>query len=224
MQWVQLSAEEIPSRIQAITGKRGRPRNNEKAKNKDAPKVKRGRGRPPKIKTPEPLNKTDNRLPKKLETQETPSEEDKAKMTKSKKKIRQKVQRGDSQTPVQGQARNKRKQDTKNLKQKDTKKKFKAEKEKMKTKQEKMKEKVKREKKEKVKAKGKEEPRARPSSRADKALATQRRLEEQQRQQVILEEMKKPTEDMCLTDHQVLRVMEGPVLKTFLLPERLLNI
>lgn len=69
----------------------------------------------------------------------------------------------------------------------------------MKTKQEKLKEKVKREKKEKVKAKGKEEPRARPSCRA-----TQRRLEERQRQQVILEEMKKPTEDMCLADHQPL--------------------
>lgn len=84
----------------------------------------------------------------------------------------------------------------------------------MKTKQEKLKEKVKREKKEKVKVKGKEEPRARPSCRA-----TQRRLEERQRQQVILEEMKKPTEDMCLADHQVLRVMEGPVVRTFLLPE-----
>lgn len=99
-----------------------------------------------------------------------------------------------------------------------------AEKEKMKTKQEKLKEKVKREKKEKVKAKGKEGPRARPSCRADKTLATQKRLEEQQRQQAILEEMKKPTEDMCLSDHQVLRVMEGPVLRTFLvLPEGLVN-
>lgn len=126
LQWVQLSAEEIPSRIQAITGKRGRPRNNEKAKNKEVPKVKRGRGRPPKIKMPELLNKTDNRLPKKLETQEILSEDDKAKMTKNKKKMRQKVQRGESQTPVQGQARNKRKQDTKSLKQKDTKKKLKV--------------------------------------------------------------------------------------------------
>lgn len=181
LQWVQLSAEEIPSRIQAITGRRGRPRNSEKSKDKDkeVPRVRRGRGRPPKVQVPGLLTETDNRLPKKLETQETLSEEDKAKMTKSKKKMRQKVQRGESQPPVQGQARNKRKQDTKSSKPKDTKRKFKAEKEKMKTKQEKLKEKVKREKKEKVKAKGKEEPRARPSCRA-----TQRRLEEQQRQQV----------------------------------------
>uniref|UniRef100_UPI00403857CD bromodomain adjacent to zinc finger domain protein 2A isoform X1 n=2 Tax=Callospermophilus lateralis TaxID=76772 RepID=UPI00403857CD len=203
LQWVKLSAEEIPSRIQAITGKRGRPRNNEKAKTKEVPKVKRGRGRPPKVKIPELLNKTDNRFLKKPEAQETLNEEDKAKMNKSKKKMRQKVQRGECQTPVQGQARNKRKQDTKSLKQKDAKKKFKAEKEKIKTKQEKMKEKMKREKKEKVKIK-EEVAKAKPACKADKTLATQRRLEERQRQQKILEEMKKPTEDMCLADHQPL--------------------
>ncbi|XP_032146350.1 bromodomain adjacent to zinc finger domain protein 2A isoform X4 [Sapajus apella] len=205
LQWVQLSAEEIPSRIQAITGKRGRPRNTEKAKTKEVPKVKRGRGRPPKVKITEVLNKTDNRLLKKLEAQETLSEEDKAKIGKSKKKMRQKVQRGECQTTIQAQAKNKRKQETKNLKQKEAKKKSKAEKEKVKTKQEKLKEKVKREKKEKVKMKEKEEvAKAKPACKADKTLATQRRLEERQRQQMILEEMKKPTEDMCLTDHQPL--------------------
>ncbi|XP_074258854.1 bromodomain adjacent to zinc finger domain protein 2A isoform X2 [Saimiri boliviensis] len=205
LQWVQLSAEEIPSRIQAITGKRGRPRNTEKAKTKEVPKVKRGRGRPPKVKITEVLNKTDNRLLKKLEAQETLSEEDKAKIGKSKKKMRQKVQRGECQTTIQGQAKNKRKQETKSLKQKEAKKKSKAEKEKVKTKQEKLKEKVKREKKEKVKMKEKEEvAKAKPACKADKTLATQRRLEERQRQQMILEEMKKPTEDMCLTDHQLL--------------------
>ncbi|XP_037852865.2 bromodomain adjacent to zinc finger domain protein 2A isoform X4 [Chlorocebus sabaeus] len=205
LQWVQLSAEEIPSRIQAITGKRGRPRNTEKTKTKEVPKVKRGRGRPPKVKITELLDKTDNRLLKKLEAQETPNEEDKAKIGKSKKKMRQKVQRGECQTTIQGQARNKRKQETKSLKQKEAKKKSKAEKEKGKTKQEKLKEKVKREKKEKVKMKEKEEvAKAKPACKADKTLATQRRLEERQRQQMILEEMKKPTEDMCLTDHQPL--------------------
>lgn len=206
LQWVQLSAEEIPSRIQAITGKRGRPRNTEKAKTKEVPKVKRGRGRPPKVKITEMLNKTENRLLKKLEAQETLNEEDKAKMSKIKKKIKQKVQRGDCQAPSQGQARNKRKQETKSLKQKETKKKSKADKEKVKTKQERLKEKVKKEKKEKVKMKEKEEVAKAKSAckKADKMLATQRRLEERQRQQMILEEMKKPTEDMCLTDHQPL--------------------
>ncbi|XP_053413555.1 bromodomain adjacent to zinc finger domain protein 2A isoform X1 [Nycticebus coucang] len=205
LQWVQLSVEEIPSRIQAITGKRGRPRNTEKAKTKEVPKVKRGRGRPPKVKITELLNKTENRVLKKLEAQETVNEEDKAKISKSKKKMRQKVQRGECQTTTQGQARNKRKQETKIPKQKEAKKKSKAEKEKVKTRQEKLKEKVKREKKEKVKMKEKEEgTKAKPACKADKTLATQRRLEERQKQQMILEEMKKPTEDMCLADHQPL--------------------
>ncbi|XP_012587952.1 PREDICTED: bromodomain adjacent to zinc finger domain protein 2A [Condylura cristata] len=204
LQWVRLSAEEIPSRIQAITGKRGRPRNTEKAKAKEVPKVKRGRGRPPKVKITELLNKTENRLLKKLEAQETLNEEDKARMSKIKKKVKQKVQRGECPTTTQGQARNKRKQENKSLKQKEAKKKSKAEKEKVKTKQEKLKEKVKKEKKEKVKMKEKEEVARAKTAGKEKTLATQRRLEERQRQQMILEEMKKPTEDMCLTDHQPL--------------------
>lgn len=94
----------------------------------------------------------------------------------------------------------------------------------MKTKQERLKDKVKREKKEKVKVKVKEEvAKAKPVCKAEKTLATQRRLEERQRQQVILEEMKKPTEDMCLADHQVLGVMDGPVLRTLVLTEGALS-
>lgn len=69
---MKLSPEEIPSRIQAITGKRGRPRNAEKAKTKETPAVKRGRGRPPKVKMVDLLSKTDARLLKRLEAQGTP--------------------------------------------------------------------------------------------------------------------------------------------------------
>nr|XP_017507428.1 bromodomain adjacent to zinc finger domain protein 2A isoform X1 [Manis javanica] len=200
LQWIQLSAEEIPSRIQAITGKRGRPRNTEKAKTKEVPKVKRGRGRPPKVKITEMLNKTENHLLKKLEAQETGSEGEKAKTSKV-KKPRQKAQRGECQMAIPGQARNKWKQETKSLKQKEAKKKFKAEKEKVKTK----KEKAKREKKDKAKMKEKEEgTKAKPACKAGKTPAVQRCLEEWQRQQMILEEMRKPTEDMCLPDHQPL--------------------
>lgn len=59
----------------------------------------------------------------------------------------------------------------------------------------------------KEKAKPKDKKAAAPSGKvprkADKNLLAQRRQEERQRQQMILEEMKKPTEDMCLGDHQV---------------------
>ncbi|XP_061471168.1 bromodomain adjacent to zinc finger domain protein 2A isoform X4 [Rhineura floridana] len=197
LQWVQLTPEEIPSRIQAITGKRGRPRNTEKAKAKEIPKVKRGRGRPPKVKVPDLLSKTDARVLKKLEAQEVLSDEDKVKMSKIKKKMRQKVQ-------------NKQKQEAKALKPKEikpkeVKKKPKVKKEKgkpEKNKPEKLKEKAKL--KEKVKPKEKKVvASAKVPRKVDKNLLA-RRQEERQRQQMILEEMKKPTEDMCLGDHQPL--------------------
>nr|XP_020845714.1 bromodomain adjacent to zinc finger domain protein 2A isoform X4 [Phascolarctos cinereus] len=186
LKWVQLSVEEIPSRIQAITGKRGRPRNTEKAKAKEMPKVKRGRGRPPKVKITEVLSKTDTRLLKRLEGTDAPSDGEKVKMSKIKKKIRRK-------------AKNQRKQEAKSSRQKEIKKKSKAEKEKVKAKADTLKEKV---RKEKVRPKEKEE--AKPACKAERVSAPQRRLEERQRQQMILEEMKKPTEDMCLADHQPL--------------------
>uniref|UniRef100_A0A8D0C4W9 Bromodomain adjacent to zinc finger domain 2A n=1 Tax=Salvator merianae TaxID=96440 RepID=A0A8D0C4W9_SALMN len=200
LQWVKLTSEEIPSRIQAITGKRGRPRNTEKIKAKEVPKVKRGRGRPPKAKVPELLSKTDARVLKKLESQEVLSDEDKLKMNKIKKKMRQKVQ-------------NKQKQDVKVLKAKEVKPKEVKKKPKMKKEKNKV-EKNKPEKlkeKEKVKLKEKVKPKEKKvvvsvkiPQKVDKGLLSQRRQEERERQQMILEEMKKPTEDMCLADHQPL--------------------
>lgn len=55
----------------------------------------------------------------------------------------------------------------------------------------------------KDKARPKEKKGGKGPRKADKGLLAQRRLEERRRQQLILEEMKKPTEDMCLGDHQV---------------------
>ncbi|CAN0015748.1 unnamed protein product [Bubo scandiacus] len=178
LQWVKLSPEEIPSRIQAITGKRGRPRNAEKAKPKEPPAAKRGRGRPPKVKMVDLLSKTDARLLKRLEAQEVLSDEDKLKMSKIKKKMRRK-------------AKNKQKQEAKAPRAKEAKKKSKA------------KEKKSKPEKGKDKARPKEKKGKGPR-KADKGLVAQRRLEERRRQQLILEEMKKPTEDMCLGDHQPL--------------------
>ncbi|XP_062975919.1 bromodomain adjacent to zinc finger domain protein 2A isoform X4 [Elgaria multicarinata webbii] len=206
LHWVKLTHEEIPSRIQAITGKRGRPRNTEKAKAKEMPKVKRGRGRPPKVKVPDLLSKTDARVLRRLEAQDVLSDEDKLKMNKIKKKMRQKVQNKQKQE-AKAQKQEAKVQKTKEVKSKEVKKKPKPQ-----IKKEKIKpEKIKAEKlKEKVKMKEKVKPKekkvvasAKVPRKVDKVLA-QRRQEERQRQQMILEEMKKPTEDMCLGDHQPL--------------------
>uniref|UniRef100_A0A8C3QF02 Bromodomain adjacent to zinc finger domain 2A n=1 Tax=Cyanoderma ruficeps TaxID=181631 RepID=A0A8C3QF02_9PASS len=208
VQWVKLSPEEIPGRIQAITGKRGRPRNAEKAKPREPPATKRGRGRPPKVRMVDLLSKTDARLLKRLEAQEVLSEEDKLKMSKIKKKMRRKVRAGGwgaaqiwvGVSLVQGvpervvsspQAKNKQKQEAKAPRAKEAKKKSKA------------KEKKGKPEKGKDKARPKEK-KGKGARKADKGQLAQRRLEERQRQQLILEEMKKPTEDMCLGDHEPL--------------------
>lgn len=47
---------------------------------------------------------------------------------------------------------------------------------------------------------------------AERRAQAQRRLEERKRQQVIAEELKKPTEDMCLTDHKVSCVIDTQFL------------
>ncbi|CAM9948582.1 unnamed protein product, partial [Bubo scandiacus] len=124
------------------------------------------------------LSKTDARLLKRLEAQEVLSDEDKLKMSKIKKKMRRK-------------AKNKQKQEAKAPRAKEAKKKSKA------------KEKKSKPEKGKDKARPKEKKGKGPR-KADKGLVAQRRLEERRRQQLILEEMKKPTEDMCLGDHQPL--------------------
>ncbi|OPJ69956.1 ATP synthase subunit beta, mitochondrial [Patagioenas fasciata monilis] len=135
------------------------------------------------------LSKTDARLLKRLEAQDVLSDEDKLKMSKIKKKMRRK-------------AKNKQKQEARAPRAKEAKKKPKVSlqaKEK-KGKAEKGKEKV---EKGKEKARPKEK-KGKGARKADKGLLAQRRLEERRRQQLILEEMKKPTEDMCLGDHQPL--------------------
>ncbi|KAM3933596.1 bromodomain adjacent to zinc finger domain protein 2A isoform 1-T2 [Leptodactylus fuscus] len=188
--WVLLNSEEIPSRILAITGKRGRPRNMEKAKAKES-KVKRGRGRPPKVKMIDLLSKPDAKLLRKLENQDILSDVEKVQLSKLRKKMRRKAR---SQEAKQEAA--------KKLKLREKKEKEKEEKER----EQKIKEAEQMEVKKKVRRKLKEKvapppPVPKPDR---KQLAQQRRLEERKRQQFMLEEMKKPTEDMCLPDHQPL--------------------
>lgn len=43
---------------------------------------------------------------------------------------------------------------------------------------------------------------------AERRAQAQKRLEERKRQQLITEELKKPTEDMCLTDHKVSPIID----------------
>ncbi|XP_075708200.1 bromodomain adjacent to zinc finger domain protein 2A isoform X2 [Rhinoderma darwinii] len=185
--WVLLNSEEIPSRILAITGKRGRPRNMEKAKAREN-KVKRGRGRPPKVKMIDLLSKPDAKLLRKLENQDILSDFEKVQLSKLRKKMRRKAR---SQEAKQEAAKKLKLREKKEREKEEREQKIKE------AEQIVVKKKVKR----KLKAKVVTPPVPKPDR---KQLAQQRRLEERERQQFMLEELKKPTEDMCLPDHQPL--------------------
>ncbi|XP_067880764.1 bromodomain adjacent to zinc finger domain protein 2A-like isoform X2 [Heterodontus francisci] len=91
-QWYKLNAEEIPLRIKAMMGRRGRPPNPNKQRAQKQPKVKRGKGRPPKVKTVTLLNNTDAKLMKKLESQAVLNEKEKQKLKALMNKLKQKGQ------------------------------------------------------------------------------------------------------------------------------------
>ncbi|KAM5180603.1 LOW QUALITY PROTEIN: bromodomain adjacent to zinc finger domain protein 2A [Mantella aurantiaca] len=199
LQWILLKSEEIPSRILAITGKRGRPRNLEKAKAKEN-KVKRGRGRPPKVKMIDLLNKADAKLLRKLENQDIVSDVEKVQLSKLRKKMRRKARNQEAKQEAAKKLR---------LREKKEKEKEEREREQRIKEAEQIAEKKAKEAEliaEKRRARRRTREKAAPVVHKPdrKQLAQQRRLEERKRQQFMLEELKKPTEDMCLSDHQPL--------------------
>ncbi|KAJ8397025.1 hypothetical protein AAFF_G00010790 [Aldrovandia affinis] len=124
VEWFLLADEQVPSMIMAITGRRGRPPNPDRVRPRARPRPRAPRnqvgpirrpGRPPKFKMVDLLSNVEARLLKKLEAQDTLSEEEKEKLMKMKKKMKRK-------------ARNKRKEDAKNKKIRQEKRKAKLEK------------------------------------------------------------------------------------------------
>uniref|UniRef100_A0A3B4DMB2 Bromodomain adjacent to zinc finger domain, 2A n=1 Tax=Pygocentrus nattereri TaxID=42514 RepID=A0A3B4DMB2_PYGNA len=229
--WFLLANEEVPSIIMSITGRRGRPPNPDKEGRPRTrgrwPKGTPGRrpGRPPKAKMIDLLSKIDARLLKRLEAKEELTEEDKEKLIKIKKKMKKKVRfycsiNGSltcsnakepmSEEQAQGQfpdtempqpasepkKRGRRKKATAPAPVEEDLEKASP---------------VKRAARARCKAKALAKAQAEMEAQAQAALAAkrqaerraqaQKRLEERKRQQLILEELKKPAEDMCLTDH-----------------------
>uniref|UniRef100_UPI00398F88FF bromodomain adjacent to zinc finger domain protein 2A-like isoform X2 n=1 Tax=Pristiophorus japonicus TaxID=55135 RepID=UPI00398F88FF len=149
-QWCKLNADEIPLRIKAMMGRLGRPPNPNKQRAPKQPKVKRGKGRPPKVKTVTLLNNTDAKLMKKLETQAVLNEKEKQKLKALMNKLKQKGQTKLKPGPKVQQAQ-------------------------------------------RVKKNPKE-----------KHVKRQQRLRQKQQRLQLLQEMRKPTEDLYLTDHKPL--------------------
>ncbi|TKS77828.1 Zinc finger domain protein 2A [Collichthys lucidus] len=204
MKWVLLANEEVPSMIMAITGRRGRPPNPDKEKPRRVRAVKGGParrpGRPPKPKMIDLLSKVDAKLLKRLEAKEALTEEEKEKLAKIKKKMKRKVTQPSSAAEPKkpGRRRSLKVEPPPRVQQTDE-------------------ERIAQGKRvlgarSKAKALAKAQAEAEAAAQAAQAAKraaerraqAQRRLEERKRQQLIAEELKKPTEDMCLTDHRPL--------------------
>uniref|UniRef100_I3KK72 Bromodomain adjacent to zinc finger domain, 2A n=1 Tax=Oreochromis niloticus TaxID=8128 RepID=I3KK72_ORENI len=225
VKWVLLANEEVPSMIMAITGRRGRPPNPDKEKPRRVRGLKGGQvrrpGRPPKPKMIDFLSKVDAKLLKRLEAKEALTEEEKEKLAKIKKKMKRKqeaqqleakAEPTDPSAPQASQPASESAAEPKNLgrrrsikveptppvQQTDT-------------------DRVAQGKRvlgarSKAKALAKAQAEAEAAAQAvlaakraaERRAQAQRRMEERKRQQLIAEELKKPTEDMCLTDHKPL--------------------
>uniref|UniRef100_A0A672JHP9 Bromodomain adjacent to zinc finger domain, 2A n=1 Tax=Salarias fasciatus TaxID=181472 RepID=A0A672JHP9_SALFA len=225
VKWVLLANEEVPSMIMAITGRRGRPPNPDKEKPRRVRGLKVGParrpGRPPKPQMTDLLSKVDAKLLKRLEAKEALTEEEKEKLAKIKKKMKRKQEGKNSegktesadltaaqgpQQAVQPAAESKKPGRRRSVKaeaappvqQTDV-------------------ERIAQGKRvlgarSKAKALAKAQAEAEAAARAalaakraaERRAQAQRRLEERKRQQLIAEELKKPAEDMCLTDHKLL--------------------
>ncbi|KAG5836040.1 hypothetical protein ANANG_G00250390 [Anguilla anguilla] len=183
-QWLPLADEEVPSIIMAITGRRGRPPNPDRERMMDL------------------LRKVDARLLQKLEAREILSEEEKEKLKKIRRKMNSKLVKATStdqeweehgatsprplerregaaaeageDTPTREKRAGSGRSDAKML----------------------------------ARARAEKEAQAHAAEvarrQAERRAQVQRHLEERRRQQFFLEELKKPTEDMCLADHQPL--------------------
>uniref|UniRef100_A0A4W6ET75 Bromodomain adjacent to zinc finger domain, 2A n=1 Tax=Lates calcarifer TaxID=8187 RepID=A0A4W6ET75_LATCA len=227
MKWVLLANEEVPSMIMAITGRRGRPPNPDKEKPRRVRGVKGGQarrpGRPPKPKMIDLLSKVDAKLLKRLEAKEALTEEEKEKLAKIKKKMKRKLEqeakglemKGEPTDPAAPQVTQPASESAAELKKPGRRRSVKVEAAPpvRQTDEERIAQ-GKRVLGARSKAKALAKAQAEAEAAAQAALSAkraaerraqaQRRLEERKRQQLIAEELKKPTEDMCLTDHKPL--------------------
>ncbi|MEQ2184898.1 hypothetical protein GOODEAATRI_012681 [Goodea atripinnis] len=192
--------EEVPSMIMAITGRRGRPPNPDKEKPRRVIGLKGGQarrpGRPPKFNAVDLLSKVDAKLLKRLEAKDVKHLEDVAEPTEPaatqlthlesavepKRPGRRRAVKVEATSPVQQRSEEKVVQSNRVVSARS-----------------------------KAKALAKAQAEAEAAAQAalaakraaERRVQAQRRLEERKRQQLIAEELKKPTEDMCLTDHKV---------------------
>lgn len=234
MQWVLLANEEIPSTIMAITGRRGRPPNPDKPRRADGPPRRPGRPPKPKmidflskadakllkqLEAKETLTEEDKgkiaKIKKKMKRKARLKRKQDAKIKKMKEE-KKKAKLEQATTGAEGklETTDQSLSESAEPKKRGRRRTVKPEVPVVQLTDEERIAQGKRVLGARSKAKALAKAQAEAEAAAQAAQAAkraaerralaQKRLEERRRQQVIAEELKKPTEDMCLTDHKLL--------------------
>lgn len=234
LQWVLLANEEIPSTIMAITGRRGRPPNPDKPRRADGPPRRPGRPPKPKmidflskadakllkqLEAKETLTEEDKgkiaKIKKKMKKKARLKRRQDAKMKKMKEeKKKAKLEQGTPGTEGKSETTDQSLSESTEPKKRGRRRIVKPEPPVVQLTDEERIAQGKRVLGARSKAKALAKAQAEAEAAAQAALAAkraaerramaQKRLEERRRQQMIAEELKKPTEDMCLIDHKLL--------------------
>ncbi|XP_043097464.1 bromodomain adjacent to zinc finger domain protein 2B isoform X21 [Puntigrus tetrazona] len=198
LQWTLLKEEEVIPRILAMEGRRGRPPNSERQSrgSSEVSGSRRRKGRPPNLGESEFPSPSEAKLLRKLEAQEIARQAAQMKLMRKLEKqalARAAKEARKQQAIMAAEERRKQKEHLKILKQ--------QEKE-MRRQQA-------------VILKHQERERLRQEKRDEKRLNKERKMELRRLELEMIREMKKPNEDMCLTDHKPLpeiRRIHGLVL------------
>uniref|UniRef100_A0A096M481 Bromodomain adjacent to zinc finger domain, 2Ba n=1 Tax=Poecilia formosa TaxID=48698 RepID=A0A096M481_POEFO len=211
LQWSLLKEEEVVPRILAMEGRRGRPPNSERQLAGDVTKAgRRRKGRPPNVGdqlVTEGPSPSEVKLLRKLEAQGCGYELESCSCfvpLKKKKSVSKKIALIKLQSIMAAEERRKQKEQIKILKQQaKRKKKEEAANAKILEAEKRIKEKELRRQQAEI-LKHQERERLRQEKRDEKRLNKERKLEQRRLELEIARELKKPNEDMCLSDHKPL--------------------
>uniref|UniRef100_A0A7N6AUM0 Bromodomain adjacent to zinc finger domain, 2Ba n=1 Tax=Anabas testudineus TaxID=64144 RepID=A0A7N6AUM0_ANATE len=218
LQWSLLKEEEVIPRILAMEGRRGRPPNSERQSAGEGAKgTRRRKGRPPNVGdplAPEGPSPSEVKLLRKLEAQEIARQAAQMKLMRKLEKqalARAAKEARKQQAIMAAEERRKQKEQIKILKQQEKIKRIQQIRMEKELRAQQILEAKRKKKEEAANAKIleaekriKERERLRQEKRDEKRLNKERKLEQRRLELEIARELKKPNEDMCLSDHKPL--------------------
>ncbi|XP_026114634.1 bromodomain adjacent to zinc finger domain protein 2B-like isoform X14 [Carassius auratus] len=209
LQWTLLKEEEVIPHILAMEGRRGRPPNSER-QSRDGSEVsgsRRRKGRPPNLGESEFPSLSEAKLLRKLEAQEIARQAAQMKLMRKLEKqalARAAKEARKQQAIMAAEERRKQKEQLKILKQQEKIKRIQQIRMEKELRAQQILEEKEMRRQQAVILKHQERERLRQEKRDEKRLNKERKMELRRLELEMIREMKKPNEDMCLTDHKPL--------------------